>query len=214
MNPQQLIYDPSIFDQNDLTRAKEIVLTPENGVSVETRWATETPWLLNLIGKHIAPQGLVVDFGCGVGRLSGPLVEHGYAVIGVDRSPVMRQHATNQVLNDRFIAVTPEMFDQLVKAGVQADAVLAVWVLQHCFSVEDEVLRLHRVLKKGGIVGIADMRHRAVPTTSHGWVNDGQDVMATLSRHFTLVQKMAYNAPNAPQNLRDNAYIAFFRKDR
>lgn len=207
------IYNPGIFDQTDLAAAREIVLTPENGVSVDTRFATETPWLLNLIAQHIAPQGLVVDFGCGVGRLSGPLVQQGYAVIGVDRSAVMRQHATEQVANDRFVAVAPMMFDQLVTVGVQADAVLAIWVLQHCFSLDDEVARIHRALKQGGVLGIADMRHRAVPT-NQGWINDGKSVLACLSRHFTLVQQVPYDPPNAPQNLRDNAYIAFFRKDQ
>lgn len=66
MQNNQLIYDPSIFDRAGIEDAKEIVLTPENGVSTQSRWDTETPWLLNLIGKHLKPSGLIVDYGCGV----------------------------------------------------------------------------------------------------------------------------------------------------
>lgn len=213
MTSNQLIYDPSIFDQASIESAKEIVLTPENGISTQTRWDSETPWLLNLINKHLKPSGLIVDYGCGVGRLAGPLVNHGYPVIGIDTSSAMRQHATNLIANERFVAMTPTMLDQLVGIGVKADCVLAVWILQHCFDLDAEVERIYKTLNKGGIVGIADMRHRAIPT-NQGWRSDGKNVKETLSRFFTLIQQYPYNAPNAPQNLRDNAYIAFFQKNR
>lgn len=213
MEGKQLNYDPSVFEQTGIDGAKEIVLTPENGVSTQLRWDTETPWLLNLIGKHIKPSGLIVDYGCGIGRLAGPLVNAGYPVIGIDTSVSMRHHATSLIANDRFVAMTPAMLDQLVGIGVRAESVLAIWMLQHCFDLASEVERIHRSINKGGIVGIADMRHRAIPT-NHGWVNDGKSVMEFLSRRFTLIQQYSYSAPNAPKNLRDNAYVAFFRKDK
>lgn len=210
-NNQQPVYDPTIFDQLNLESAKMIVLTQENDVSTEVRWQTETPWLIGLITKHIAQQGLVLDYGCGVGRLSGPLVAQGYRVIGVDTSSEMRQHATAQVNGERFLAVTPALLDQLGNVGLEVDAVLAIWVLQHCAFLEDEIARIARMLKKGGIIAVADMKHRAVPTTQ-GWINDGKTVKDALLQQFTLIQQYAYNSPNAPQNLRDNAYIAFFQK--
>ena len=72
MSNNQPIYSPSIFDQENIEVAKEVVLTSENGVSTQTRWDSETPWLLNVIGKNIKSNGLIVDYGCGVGRLAGP----------------------------------------------------------------------------------------------------------------------------------------------
>lgn len=213
MQNNQLIYNPSIFEQTSVEAAREIVLTPESGVSTQARWDTETPWLLNLIGKYIKPSGLIVDYGCGVGRLAGPLVNHGYPVIGVDTSAAMRQHATQLIGNERFVAMTPTMLDQLVGIGVKADFVLAVWILQHCLDLEAEVERIYKMLNKGGIVGIADMRHRAIPT-NQGWVNDGKNVKETLSRYLTLIQQYPYNPPDTPQNLRENAYVAFFQKNR
>jgi 2-polyprenyl-3-methyl-5-hydroxy-6-metoxy-1,4-benzoquinol methylase len=209
----QLIYDPSIFEQASIEGAKEIVLTPENGISTQTRWDTETPWLLNLISKHIKPSGLIVDYGCGVGRIAGPLVNQGYPVIGIDTSSTMRHHATQLIANERFVAMTPTMLDQLVGIGVKAEGVFAIWILQHCFDLDAEVARIYKTLNKGGIIGVADMRHRAIPT-NQGWRSDGKSVKETLTRYFTLVQQYPYNPPNAPQNLRDNAYIAFFQKNR
>lgn len=209
----QPIYNPIVFDQPNIDAAKEIVLTVESGVSTQTRWESETPWLLNLISKHIKLSGLVVDYGCGVGRLAGPLVNHGFPVIGIDISSAMREHATNLIANERFVAMSPAMLDQLISIGVKADFVLAVWILQHCPDLEAEVERIYRCLNKGGIVGIADMRHRAIPT-DQGWINDGKNVRDALTRHLTLIQQYPYNPPNAPQSLRDNAYIAFFQKNR
>ena len=161
MQNNQPIYDASIFEQFSIEGAKEIILTAEADVSSQTRWDCETPWLLNLVGKHIKSSGLIVDYGCGVGRLSSPLVGQGYPVIGVDASATMRQHATNLIASERFVAMTPAMLDQLVGIGVKADCVLAVWVLQHCFDLEVEVERIYKMLNKGGVLGIADMRHRA-----------------------------------------------------
>lgn len=205
------IYNPAIFEQVDIDSAREIILTPENGVSTQVRWDSETPWLLSLIANHMKPGGLVVDYGCGVGRIAGPLLNHGYPVIGLDSSGAMRRHAAELIANERFIALSPAMFDQLISVGVRVEGIVAIWVLQHCFDLEAEVERIYRSLNQGGIVGIADMRHRAVPT-NQGWVNDGKNVNETLCRYFTLIQQYPYNLPNGPKNLSDNAYIAFFRK--
>jgi 2-polyprenyl-3-methyl-5-hydroxy-6-metoxy-1,4-benzoquinol methylase len=110
----QPTYDPSIFDQINIDNAREVTLTSESGISTQTRWDSETPWLLNLVRQHIKQSGLIVDFGCGVGRLASPLVEQGFPVIGIDSSDLMRQHATKLIANDRFVAMTSSMFDQLI----------------------------------------------------------------------------------------------------
>ena len=213
MQNNALIYDPSIFEQANLEGAKNIVLTAEDGVSTKTRWEAETPWLLNLISKHIKTNCLVVDYGCGTGRLGAPLVGLGHPVIGIDSSGSMRKHATDQIANDRFVAMTPQMLDQLVGIGIKADVLLAIWLLQHCPDLEAEVSRFHRTLTIGGIVCVADMRHRAIPT-NHGWINDGKNVREALGRYFNLIQQYPYNPPAAPPNLRENAYVAFFQKTR
>lgn len=207
------IYNPSVFDKGDIEQARAIVLTAESGIDTQTRWETETPWLFNLIGKHIKPGGLVIDYGCGVGRVASGLVGSGFPVIGIDTSADMRRHATNLIANDRFVAMTPTMLDQLVGIGVKAETVLAVWVLQHCPDLNAEIERIYRSLNKGGIVGVVDMRHRAIPT-NQGWLNDGNSPKEALSKRFNLIQQYAYNPPNAPKDLRETAYVAFFQKIR
>ncbi len=213
MQNNPLIYDPSVFEQSSLESARNIVLTAEDGISTQTRWDSETPWLLNLISKHIKINCLVVDYGCGIGRLAAPLVHIGHPVIGIDSSASMRQHAADQIANDRFVAMTPVMLDQLVGIGIKADCILAIWLLQHCPDLEAEVLRLYQTMATRGILCVADMRHRAIPT-NQGWINDGKNVKEALSKYFHLMQQYPYNPPAAPQNLRNNAYVAFFQKLR
>jgi len=210
-NKQNAFYNPSIFDHASIDSAREIVLTTESGVSTDVRWGTETPWMLSLFEKYFKPGRLIIDYGCGVGRLSGPLVDRGFPVIGIDTSNMMRQHATNLISNDRFTAITPMVLDQLIGAGLKADGVMAVWVLQHCLDLEIEVKRIHQALHVGGVLAVADMQHRAIPT-DQGWVNDGKSVDHTLKRFFTLIQKYPYDAPNPPKGLVDNAYISIFKK--
>lgn len=205
------VYLPSVFDQSELNDAKNIVLTPEDNVSVETRWATETPWLLSYALRHINPPSLIVDYGCGVGRMAGAMVQHGFSVVGVDTSFTMRQHAINEVSNDHFTPVGPSMFEDLVNSGLLADAALSIWVLQHCYNLESEIERIHRGLKKDGILMLVDMNFRAIPT-DQGWVDDGQNVKEYVSKKFTLIQQYPFNLPEAPDNLKKNAFVAFYRK--
>jgi 2-polyprenyl-3-methyl-5-hydroxy-6-metoxy-1,4-benzoquinol methylase len=75
MESNGLTYDASVFDKVNIEDARQIVLSDEAGVSCQTRWETETPWLLTLIGENIKSGSLIVDYGCGVGRLSNPLAE-------------------------------------------------------------------------------------------------------------------------------------------
>lgn len=205
------VYMAEIFDQPDLASARTIVLTPEDGFSTEDRWNDETPWLMQQILSRIDTGGLIVDYGCGVGRVASALVEQGASVVGVDISSHMRAHATRQVSDDkRFVAVTPEMMDRLASAGLQADALMAIWVLQHCFDMIKEVQRIRRLLKRDGLLMVADMNHRALPT-NQGWMHDGQSTWECLNQHFTLVQRLPFDPPRAPANLRLNAYLAFFK---
>lgn len=205
-------YKPQVFDCQSLQAAKEIILTPENGVSTEKRWEEETQWLVQLLSRHfMKSKGLILDFGCGVGRMSKPLAELGHCVVGVDVSEDMRTFANQEALGANFAAVSPVMLEQLVRGGVQFDLALSVWVLQHCLDLADDAGRIIRALKPGGGLFVVDMNHRAVPT-DQGWVHDGQDVFAYLSQHLTLVAKYRFDLPGAPANLRENAWLGYFTK--
>lgn len=205
------IFTPQIFDQSDLNAARHIVLTPESGVDTERRWKTETPWLVDLILKHVNVGDLLVDYGCGVGRISTELVNKGFSVIGVDSSSEMLAHTTREIADGKFLAASPKLFDNLMRVVAKADAVLAIWVLQHTYDLDEVISRIYEALKVGGTLIVADMKHRAVPT-NRGWINDQKDVKDHLLKKFTLDFQYKYDFLGAPKNLRDNAYIAVFRK--
>jgi len=44
------------------------------------------PWLLGWLSRRVPQGGLVVELGCGSGRLARRLAEAGYEVLGIDRS--------------------------------------------------------------------------------------------------------------------------------
>ena len=194
-----LLYHPGIFDVSDIERAKSIILTNEGpGADTGTRWAHETPYVMELLGQAVRlhVDMLVVDYGCGIGRLAKAMIEaSGCSVIGVDVSPSMRALANNYVGSDRFTAMTPGQFDTLVGAGLRVHAAIFVWVLQHCFAPADDINRLRRGLAPDGRVFVLNMPTRAVPAVHDGasadrgtftWVNDGVDVAGLLRAAFQV----------------------------
>ena len=84
----------------------------------------------------------------------------------------MRALAADYVASDKFFACAPEALDWL---HVRFDAALAVWVLQHCRYVDQDIERIMNSVS-GPLFIVNDYR-RLVPTRQHGWVNDGNDIM-------------------------------------
>ena len=83
---------PEIFEVGSIEQARSIILTPD-GASTDQRWAAETPWLVEHFGRQLSPRPdtVLLDYGCGIGRLARPLIERfGCAVLGVDASHSMR----------------------------------------------------------------------------------------------------------------------------
>jgi 2-polyprenyl-3-methyl-5-hydroxy-6-metoxy-1,4-benzoquinol methylase len=86
---------------------------------------------------------LVLDYGCGIGRLSkAPIARHGCNVVGVDISPSMRSMAVGYVDSERFSAWSREELDEKLGVGVAFDLAIWVRVLQHYPSVQEDVARI------------------------------------------------------------------------
>ncbi len=211
-------YYPEIFDAADLRRAKEIILTEEGpGADSETRWALETPYVLELIGQafDLSSGMLVLDYGCGVGRLAKAMIEStGCAVIGLDISARMRALACEYVASDRFVAVSPAQFDMLVGAGLRVDAVIAVWVLQHCFAPAADIARMRAGLALHGAGFVLNMPKRAVPAVIRDsdqqgkftWAQDGIDVAGLLRAEFGVVAEGEPDTARVPNMADAGAY--------
>ena len=209
-----LTYLPQVFDVLNMQSAREVILTHEGAASAEERWVTETPYVADLIEKslRITPETVLIDYGCGIGRLAKELItRHGCRVIGIDISINMRALAIDYVRSDRFFACSPEMLDTLVGRGLTADAAFSVWVLQHCFRPNDDVERLHRAVAPGGDLFVVNNFHRAVPT-NEGWVNDGVDIKALLNGRFSLMDEGVPLEEKMAPKLHGKVFWASFRR--
>lgn len=179
-------YTPTVFDRATLREAMDIILTPEDGASPQERWARETPALAADLIRYFkpGPETVLLDYGCGVGRLARELIGHvGCTVIGVDISASMRAHAAAYVNSDRFIVCAPEGLDALTARGLSIDHGFSIWVLQHCFQPRRDIARIARVLRPGGMLLVLNTDRRVVPT-ERGWVDDGKDIAALLAAQF------------------------------
>ena len=191
------VYYPQVFDAADEAAARAIILTDEGeGPDTATRWERETPYLVGLVREHVrlGPESLVLDYGCGIGRMARALIAAtGCRVVGVDISARMRAMAAEHVADERFLAVSPAQLDGLVQHGLRADAALAVWVLQHCLAPAEDIERLGRALAPQGRLFVLNMPGRAVPAVQGEagaarfvWAADGIDVAALLRGRFAV----------------------------
>ncbi|MBV9786016.1 MAG: class I SAM-dependent methyltransferase [Acidisphaera sp.] len=217
-------YYPEIYDAADLRRAKEIILTDEGpGADTDTRWAVETPYILELLGQafELRPEMLLLDYGCGIGRMARAIIETaGCSVIGVDTSPRMRRLAEDYVGSERFVACSPAQFDTMVAAGLRVHAAIAIWVLQHCLTPAADIERIRRGLAAGGQCFVVNMLHRAVPAlrdadASPGrfvWVNDGQDIAALLRQAFEVAAEGEPDASRVPKMAQSGVFWMHLRR--
>jgi SAM-dependent methyltransferase len=207
-----LTYRPELFDVRTEQQAREIILSAE-GSTTDERWRTETPYICGLIAETmvLTPESIVVDYGCGIGRVAKELIaRHGCRVIGVDISAAMRTMAIDYVKSDRFVAIAPDMLDGLVAGGFTADAAIAVWVLQHCLTPADDIGRIDAALKASGKLFVLNNIHRAIPTREQAWSNDGIDIKATLDAHFDVVRSGKPPEELTPRDLKDIIFWSFY----
>jgi cyclopropane fatty-acyl-phospholipid synthase-like methyltransferase len=186
-----LTYNPAFFDAADETEARAIILTREGEMTTDERWARETPYLTDLIGKTLEPSpGMrVLDYGCGIGRLSKALIERfGCDVIGVDISADMRRLAVGYVASPRFTTTSPEGLTQAGETGLLVDAAISIWVLQHCLAPAADIDRIAAVLRPGGRLFVANNERRAIPTRERRWGDDGLHIRGLLGKRFTSIE--------------------------
>ena len=103
-----------------------------------------------LLGYGLVPKSKVVDIGCGTGLASLPLIENGYAVIGVDPSERMLEIARRAAPGANFVIGTAEKLP--LKDGA-ADGAISAQALHHA-DRNAAIREIQRVLKPGGIAAI------------------------------------------------------------
>jgi SAM-dependent methyltransferase len=211
-----LTYNPEIFSVQNQGEAKRIILTPEDS-STESRWASETPMVADLVARHcgLGSGSVVLDYGCGIGRVAKELIaRHGCHVIGVDISPSMRALSVEYVDSDGFFACSPASLTLLISGGLRVDIAVSIWVLQHCLRPAEDIELLRRAIKPGGSLFVMNNLHRAVPTLEKGWANDGIDIRKTLSNTFALHAEQVLASPLVPPALSGITFWAAYRSER
>jgi len=178
----ELTYNPEIFDVKDHQSAKEIILTCED-TTTDVRWETETPYLLEILADIKLDENTnVLDFGTGIGRMPRALIEHyNCFCVGTDISNNMRALSIPYVNSDRFVVMSNQA---LSRFDMQFDLSMAIWVLQHCFNLDEAIKLLIDKTKPGGTVFVVNNYQRVVPCSideeAFCWADDGQNVLERL----------------------------------
>jgi SAM-dependent methyltransferase len=187
-------YFSQVFDPLTLSQAKDVVLTPDP--TNPNKFLQETNRFVEFITKNqlILSTDKVLDFGCGMGRISKGLIDQlGCVVVGLDPSLHMQIHALVYVDNNKFDTVSS--YDKC-----DIDVVIASLVLQHTKNPELEINNIYNVLRLSGKLIVANESTRYVPigVDNEGfvqWLDDGVDIIKLLSNKFKRIDIVDY--PNA-----------------
>lgn len=128
---------------------------PLRNVSEDDYWASGRAQA-EQAAQWIEPGGTVVDFGCGDGRLTLPLLDLGFDVFAVDASPAMLARVESRT-QDAHTILSDGTTDLAKLIGEKVDAVVARAVLIHHSHSDVAVIvrTLSKCLKPGGVF-IAD----------------------------------------------------------
>lgn len=212
MTQNSIKYNPNIFNKKNLEEAKEIILTNEKDITSQKRWENETPYLVESISNKIKidNNSLIVDFGCGIGRISKELIDkYNCKVIGVDISSSMREHAKKYVNSSNFQAISPFEFRQLILQGVRFDAAIAIWVLQHSIDPLADIVMLKTSLKKDALFYVLNNIHSAIPTDK-GWITNKLDIFKLLEEFFILEFKGKLPKEAGNENISKHTFESLF----
>lgn len=199
-----------LFKPKDFNHGKNAVVGDCNGFSMQERYEKETPVFANQILTYLSkienPQ--ILDYGCGVGRLSKEILEQNPKafVYGVDASDDMIALSTENLKGiDNCLFTRPE---EIVDYEQNFDLVYLIYVLQHVPAIEirDILSRIHYKLKDDGVFIYCSSDYRmAIRFDQGGFFDDrflGVDLREEISRFFEEVEPLFDE-----QTLNDNPVV-------
>lgn len=188
-------YVKEVFDVVTFDQAKNVVLTDDP--NDPNKFDTETDFLINTINEQpfitMTDETIVLDFGCGMGRVSKQLVSRfNCNVTGVDISPSMLTFARLYVAKpDKFTATHSYDIPESV------DVAISTFVLQHVEDPLKEIANIYNVLKPGGYLILVNENKRFVPSDVDAnryivWKDDKFDIFGELDTRFKTVNRVKY----------------------
>jgi SAM-dependent methyltransferase len=115
------------------------------------------PVNLDRLRENLGPEGTILDYGCGYGRVTAMLFEMGYrGLTGVDSSQGMIEKARAMHPHLSFLRIEPPT---VPFPDASFDAALLFAVLTCIPGDEDQkavINELYRVVRPGGIIYISD----------------------------------------------------------
>lgn len=199
-------YIKEVFDVTTFEHAKHVVLTsdPDNPMKFEN----ETNFLIDTIAEQniILKDSVVLDFGCGMGRVSKKLIEKfDCNVIGVDISNTMLTFANIYISK-------PKKFKPLNSYNMAntIDVAISTFVLQHVENPKTEIDIIYNNLKVGGYLILVNENKRYVPSDVDSnryivWNDDGFDVFGELDSRLNRINSVKYMSTDTD--------IIFYRKE-
>lgn len=163
------------WDKEDFDAQKILIAGPVSWESSEKHAAIhrnyiETPLIKTSLEKCFNP--LVVEIGCGVGRLLKEFAKSGYDLIGTDISAQMILKAREYIKDCK---ASIDLFvingDSLPIPNSCADLVYSFLVFQHIQTraeIEKYILEASRILRPGGYLRVQTMRGKPVPEGKFG----------------------------------------------
>lgn len=186
-------YVKEVFDVDTFEQAKHVVLTsdPNN----PDKFVNETNFLIQTIEEQniINDASVVLDFGCGMGRVSKGLIDtFGCKVLGLDISPSMLMFAKLYTANIKKFEGTHK-YD----TPNSVDIVLSALALQHSEDPKKEIDNIISVLKPGGYFILLNEKKRFVPSDIDRhqyviWKDDGFDIFGEVETRLTKVNSVKY----------------------
>jgi 2-polyprenyl-3-methyl-5-hydroxy-6-metoxy-1,4-benzoquinol methylase len=189
-------YVKEAFDVTTITQAMNVVLSFES--DKPEKFHKETHFLVDTIYNEniITNQSTVLDFGCGMGRVSKELItKFDCSVLGFDISESMKTFATLYVSNPRKFKIISQLPDEN-----SVDVCLAVFVLQHVENPQQEIEKKVNTLKPNGYLVLINEDNRFIPSDvdSKGfviWDNDNFNVFTAIEKLLTKVKETPYINP-------------------
>jgi SAM-dependent methyltransferase len=146
--------------------------TEQNAAFFE-QGARETDELLRLCGLRIEPDDVLLEIGCGVGRMTRRLAKIAGRVIATDVSAEMIAHARRNLSDRPDVDLRTVSGDGSLPLGTASvDVVFSYIVLQHVPNKQAQERYLReslRVLRQGGRLAV-QVRRGGLGTRAHEWV--------------------------------------------